>query len=390
MSGSDVASASTKRPGDAAPGCVEGSPPTSLTMVHASAGASVPSDDEVVQLFEWGTHRAHVLPSPPVQAWYVGTATTCQVPLTGAGISPRHAELVYERGQWRIRSLDSVTELRQDGEPRKEFVLTPGVEVDIGATTLIAASQRTIALREFCARILGWGTDRAQVVAHALRALRLAAARRSTLVLRGEEDLVPLAYALHRRVLGPDAPFVVCDPRRGDLPASVRSPGNQGSGVAAFDVAVGGSLCVRSQRMPRDLPELLRVLDRPDSRVQFIVCTTSRARIGLFTIPMPIEVPPLGIRETEIPRIIQAYADEAIAALHAPVSCFSEDDRDWVMKHGARSLSEIEKATLRIVALNMTDNVHQAAKVLRIAPVSLSRWLGRRIPRNSRAAGMNP
>lgn len=350
------------------------------TTVHAPAGASVPGDDEVVLLYEWGTHRVHVLPSPPVQAWYVGTATTCEVQLTGPGISPRHAELVHRRGQWRIRGLDSTTELRQDGEPRREFVLTPGVEVGIGTTMLIAASQRTIALREFCARILGWGSDREQAVTHALRALRLAAARRSTLVLQGEEDLVPLAYALHRRVLGPNAPFVVCDHRRGDLPASVRSPANQGSGVAAFDVAVGGSLCVRSRRLPHDLPELLTLLDRPDSWVQFIVCTTSRARTGLFTIPMPIEVPPLGIREIELPRIIQAYADEAIAALSAPMSCFSGNDQAWVIKHDARSLSDIEKATLRIVALRMTDNVHQAARVLGMAPVSLSRWLGRRMP----------
>jgi DNA-binding NtrC family response regulator len=102
---------------------------------------------------------------------------------------------------------------------------------------------------------------------------------------------------------------------------------------------------------------------------------------------MPIEVPPLGIRETELPRIIQAYADESMSALDAPASCFSEDDRDWVMKHGARSISEIEKATLRIVALNMTNNSHQAAKVLRMAQVSLSRWLGRRMPRRPARLG---
>jgi hypothetical protein len=65
----------------------------------------------------------------------------------------------------------------------------------------------------------------------------------------------------------------------------------------------------------------------------------------------------------------------------------TEDDRDWVMKHGARSIPEIEKATLRIVALNMTNNSHQAAKVLRMAQVSLSRWLGRRMPRRSARLG---
>lgn len=343
-------------------------------------GASAPSNDDVIQLYEWDTHRVHILPTPPAQAWYVGSATTCQVRLTSAGIGPRHAALVHRHGQWRVRSLDRTAGLRQDGEPREEFVLTPGVEVGIGATTLIAASQRTIALREFCARILGWGTDRAHAVSHALRAIRFAAAGRSTLVLRGKEDLVPLAYALHRRVLGPDAPFVVCDHRRGDLPGSVRSPANRGSGVAAYDEAVGGTLCMRNRRQPRDLPELLRLLDRPDSRVQLVVCTTHGERIRLSTIPIPIEVPPLGIRETELPRIIQAYADDAIATLHAPASCFSENDQEWVMRHAAMSLSEIEKATLRIVALATTDNVHQAARMLDMAPVSLSRWFGRRTP----------
>src|SRR4051794_13754353 len=91
------------------------------TTAHIPAGSFTP-DDDVVQLYEWGsTRRVHVLPSPPVEAWYIGTATTCQVQLTGAGIWPQHAELIHERGQWRIRGLDSTTELRQDGEPRKEF-----------------------------------------------------------------------------------------------------------------------------------------------------------------------------------------------------------------------------------------------------------------------------
>src|SRR5215468_7266113 len=96
------------------------------TTVHAPAGASAPSNDAVIQLYEWSTHRVHVLPSPPVEAWYVGTATTCQVQLAGAGIWPRHAELVHERGQWRIRGFNSTTGLRQDGELREEFALTPG------------------------------------------------------------------------------------------------------------------------------------------------------------------------------------------------------------------------------------------------------------------------
>jgi hypothetical protein len=42
------------------------------------------------------------------------------------------------------------------------------------------------------------------------------------------------------------------------------------------------------------------------------------------------------------------------------------------MKHGARSLAEIEKATFAS-SLRMTDNIHQATKVLDMASVSLSR-----------------
>lgn len=234
-------------------------------------------------------------------------------------------------------------------------------------------------------RILGWADDRKRVVEHALRALRLAAARRSALVLRREGDLVPLAHALHRLVLGPDAPFVVCNRRREDLPASVRSPTNRGSSVAAFEVATGGSLCVLSFRPPRDLPELLRLVEEPDSRVQLIVCMR---RGRLLTYPRPIEVPPLGVRKAELPRIIQAYADGAIIALRASPSCFSQDDHDWVMKHDARSLSDIEKATFRIVALKMSDSIGQATKVLGMTAVSLSHWLRRRKPlTRSRAAG---
>jgi DNA-binding protein Fis len=218
-----------------------------------------------------------------------------------------------------------------------------------------------------------------RAVDHALRAIRLAAARRATLVLRGEEDPVPLAYALHHRVLGPAAPFVVCDRRRrGDLPASVRSPANLNRAVEALQAAGGGSLCVRNCRPPRDFSELLRLLDETDHRVQLIVCIGSNERGRPLGCSTPIEVPPLRVRETELPRIIRAYAEEALATLHASSSCFSDRDHDWVLAYRATSLSEIEKATLRVVALNKEGNLHRAARLLGIAAISLSRWLSRR------------
>lgn len=346
--------------------------------------------DKIIRLRLWGTDVVYALTESPAWGMYIGSSSDCALQLADQYVLPMHAELIHEGEQWRIRVLKNTSELRRDGEPCSQFFLTPGVEIGIGRTTLIAENQGSIALRDFCARILGWGGDRVQAVERALRAIRLAAAWRSTLVLQGEEDLVPLAYSLHRRVLGPAAPFVICDRRRADLPATVRSPANQGSSVTAFETAAGGSLCLRSRRLPHDLPEFLKLLDEPDIRVQLIVCMNHNGRGGFPANPMPIEVPPLGLRETELSRIVHAYANDAILELGARPSCFSEDDREWVMKYGAASLSEIEKSTLRIVALNMSGSVHRAAKRLRMASVSLSRWFHRRAAPPYLAVDPNP
>lgn len=85
-----------------------------------------------------------------------------------------------------------------------------------------------------------------------------------------------------------------------------------------------------------------------------------------------------------------AYANEAIAELSAESACFLQDDCEWVMRHGATSLSEIEKATLRLVAINMTGSVHRAARRLHMADVSLSRWFRRRSAAPYLAMERNP
>ena len=70
--------------------------------------------------------------------------------------------------------------------------------------------------------------------------------------------------------------------------------------------------------------------------------------------PVPIFVPPLRDRASELSRIVEAYAVDAvetIAALAAPVraqdSCFfTGDDLQWVLECMATSLPEIEKGHL--------------------------------------------
>jgi hypothetical protein len=97
-------------------------------------------------------------------------------------------------------------------------------------------------LRRYLCRLLGWTNTSA--IENALRSLDLAREHRAQLVLCGAGDLVPIAYGLHRRALGPDTPFIVCDPRRGNTPATVRAPANYVDVDAAFAAAaVGRSAC---------------------------------------------------------------------------------------------------------------------------------------------------
>jgi hypothetical protein len=231
-------------------------------------------------------------------------------------------------------------------------------------------------LRAFLARILGWSNERAVELAQ--RSLALALDHRAALVLCGEGDMVPIAQALHRRTLGPDKPFIVCDPRRLTSNASVRSPASRGSGIAAFEAAIGGSLCVRMRRLPDDFPALVARVRRTDD-VLCVLCTGHLVDPHPpFILPAPLVVPPLARRSAELDRIIAEYADDAIVEMAAPASCFTADDHAWVRDHAAASLAEIEAATLRLVAIRTSRNPSHAAERLGMALVSLTRWLDRR------------
>jgi hypothetical protein len=206
---------------------------------------------------------------------------------------------------------------------------------------------------------------------------------RCPLILRGEGDLVPIAYALHRHTRGVDAPFVVCDPRRQNMKASVRSPANYKSGLEAFRKATRGTLCMRS-RLPHDFTELVAERYEPDPRVGMIVCPSPNDHGEDLAALLPIYVPPLSERALELPRIVEEYAKEAIAALRSlrPEACFTAADLrwivEWVVECAGTSLPEIEKATWRVVVLKLSRNLSEAARLLGMAPVSLARWIGRR------------
>jgi len=101
-------------------------------------------------------------------------------------------------------------------------------------------------------------------------------------------------------------------------------------------------------------------------------------------------VPSLRVRTDELSRIVDEYAIDAVAELRALRASFTDADRQWVLDNAPLTLPEIEKATLRLVAIRVSRNMSDAAARLGMAPVSLSRWVGRRKlpPRIAHAPGL--
>jgi hypothetical protein len=220
-------------------------------------------------------------------------------------------------------------------------------------------------LRAFVARVVGWANTGA--IEHALRSIHLGVTHRAALVLLGDTDLVPIAHSIHRRTIGADRPFVVCDGRQ---PIS---------GLAAAQAAYGGSLCLRRRRLPRDFPSLMTLLREPHASTQIIVCAEARHASQPFLVkPVPIRVPPLTARASELRRIADEYALDAISTLGAGGGDFTETDRAWVLDHAATTLADIETATLRLVALRTSATTAGAAKRLGMSHVALAQWMRRR------------
>lgn len=337
-------------------------------------------NDEVVRLREWGKDRVWPLPEPPMNDCLIGSSDTCMLHLDDPLVSRRHARLVREQSKWSIKDLDSKNGLKLDGSGRSSFVLEPGSEIGIGHLTLIAESGRSIALRGFLTRVLGWTSDRTQVVDHALRSIRAAAARRGPLVLCGDFDLVPIAYALHRHALGGERPFVSCDPRRLAMPESVRSVENYPRGVQALEAAAGGSVCVWSSRLPRDFAQMRARLRDPATRVQLILLSRRDEPDDLdATVAAPVHFPSLETRLREVPRIVAEYAEDVLAELQVPRTAYSRFERDWILQHASSTLPEIETAMRRVIALRASNEfVSRAAERLGMSSVALTRWMRRR------------
>jgi hypothetical protein len=238
------------------------------------------------------------------------------------------------------------------------------------------AMYRERELRAFCGRLVGWADELTDIVDEVMDTLLNAIARRSPIALRGASDLVPTAHALHRRLLGSERPFVVCDPRRREGDGSVRSPPNRRTGLLALDAATGGSVCIRANRLPRDFDALVTRLRQENSTAMLFVCLNGNDPLRDLLYP-PIEIPSLAQRVPDRERLLDEFLMEAAAVLGVDTVQLAERMRSSVLRNVA-SLADLEKTALRLVALASSQNMSQAAARLHMAPVSLSRWVSRR------------
>lgn len=342
-------------------------------------------NDDVMRLRVWGTDRIFMLPvllpnsGMAYGDWFIGTAEECLIRLSDPSrrISRRHARLVRSVSHWSLLDIGSKNGIRVNGVKQPVVRLDPGAEIEIGGLMLVAESSKSIELRTFLTRLIGWSEGCFQEVDRALRGLRTAQTLSAPVVLRGDDDLVAIAHDLHRRVYGPGRPFVTCDPKRHSSSGDVRLPANVVDGRDAFEQARGGTLCVLAHRQPSDFEDLLEAhRNSSGTQTQLMICDDGQGKHGLF-LPSTITIPTLASRGVELAHIIYEYANDAARSFALPSRIYP-DDNAWILEHSASSFAEIGKGARRLAALRAARTLSGAAALLGMAPVSLRRWIGRR------------
>jgi hypothetical protein len=134
-------------------------------------------------------------------------------------------------------------------------------------------------------------------------------------------------------------------------------------------------LCIWAQRPPKDFDDVLARIDDPDVHVRLVLC--SRVQGGARAAS--IKIPSLTSRAAELDRIVAEYASDAIDLLGAQPTSFTPQDLQWLVARHPRSLSDIERSTLRLVAIREYGGVSKAAVRLGMNASAMSRWRARRV-----------
>jgi hypothetical protein len=338
--------------------------------------------DSVCQLRIWGTENVYPL-STDAQELTIGTAPFCEIQVGDAWTSRRHAMLTREGAAWYITDR-SKNGLSLDGKARPRGFLEPGMKVHLGPQfCLIAESAGSIAVRAALARMVGWRAEFAPAIDRALHILRLAPSGETFFTLSGSGDLFMYAAELHELTLGNQRPIVVCGQKRRGRPAGECAGSDTGeslrrvaTGREAIGRARGGTICVDNRRPPHDLDEMFESLQEGATFTQMFMLA-NYTRKGDPRLSKPFTVPPLSARPSETNRIIAEYEAEAISrwALDpAPEQRLVPRQRELIRQCCA-TLSDLRKATERLLALHQLGSIAAAADCLRMSKVSLAEWV---------------
>jgi hypothetical protein len=333
--------------------------------------------DDVLRVRQWGTVQARVLPTSMAKVLSVGSAKTSWLYLYDSEdrVSAHHGDFFRQDGKWMMRDAGSTNGIVVDGRNCAQFILEPGQVIHIGGVTLVAESYLSMAVHAYLSRVIGWSNLLA--VDLAMRALRIATMRETALVLRGADNLVSIARELHCRAVGVERPFVVCAPtqsNRGDPGGIVSENGilTTRGGMSGLRTARDGSLCVFHDRLPRDYVSVMRRFHDPDTRVMLIMCAKSGVPINGV---IPIEIPPLASRTSELRRIVEEYIQDAKVTFGAEHSELPANYVDWIINNETKSLVHIERATQRLVALREGESVYSASKLIGVSRQSMATWI---------------
>jgi hypothetical protein len=342
-------------------------------------------DDEPMHLREWGTNTIYALPPLGDGTWSIGSAegTWLRIQDRERFVSRHHAVLKRDLNSWIVIDTASKNGLWLDGERVTACELSPGAEIGLGRLRLVVDTPRFIRLRSLLQRWLGWRDEQRAIIDRGLRAIRNFATGRSPLLLVAPGNVIALAQHVHREVLGRERPFLLSDPRRRRASPGPRVVENYGTSTRGHRAASGGTLCVWSEHLPEDFATTRERIDDPANRTRLIICAHTVEQ--LRTPPGgAINVPPLHARPNDLDRVMREYAQDAIVQLRAKASAFTKQDHDWLIEQRPETLDEIERATLRLVALQEFGGVTRASEQLGISHGALSRWRGRRLPRAKR------
>lgn len=271
-----------------------------------------------------------------------GTATECAIHLPdGDGVSRTHAAFERDGDTILVSDLGSTNGTRQDGEDRASFALSPGMEVELGRTRLIAESRRSLLLRDLLRRLIGAHPTKLPHVDDALQSVRQMAHLRSCLVIHGAGSMAGTARRLHRLVLGDDRPLSIHARRE--------------SGVVAVDRARDGMLFLDAEHLPADLHHVLVSFRLPEWRTRLVIGAENDKVASQLATKIPsiasFAIPPLAARADDLEPLLLAYANDAVAELHAPGTGLRPHDLQWIREHGVETLEDIDELMTRLVAV---------------------------------------